>query len=90
MKTSNLVFKRHPFDPSGTIASHTFSNGYGVSVITGEFAYSTEDSPYEVAILYNDEIVYDTELTGDVIGHNTEEDLDIILQQVEAFPPRSQ
>ena len=52
MKVSDLVFKNHPLGFDGTVATHTFSNGYGASIITGEHAYSNEDAPYELAVYF--------------------------------------
>jgi hypothetical protein len=85
MKVSDLVFKNHPRGFEGTIATHTFSNGYGASIITGEHAYSNENAPYELAVLHNGKITYDTELTDDVLGYLTEEEVDEYLLQIEAL-----
>jgi len=85
MKVSDLVFKNHPLGFEGTIATHTFSNGYGASIITGEHAYSNEDAPYELAVLYNNEITYDTELTSDVLGYLTEDEVNEYLLKIEAL-----
>ena len=85
MKVSDLVFKEHPSKDFDTLASHTFPNGYGASIITGEHAYSNEDAPYELAVLYNGKITYDTELTGDVLGYLTEEEVNEYLLKIEAL-----
>lgn len=85
MKISDLVFKNNPLGFEGTIATHTFSNGYGASIITGEYAYSNEDAPYELAVLYNNEITYDTPLTDDVLGYLTEEEVNEYLLKIEAL-----
>jgi len=53
---------------------YRFPNGYGASVICGEYTYNIE-----TAVLHFNEddkddvtnIVYDTEVTNDVIGHQT-------------------
>jgi hypothetical protein len=55
----------------GQIAAMEFDNGYGISVITGYGAYGSTDAPYEIAVLKDDDICYDTEITDDVIGHLT-------------------
>lgn len=85
MKVSDLVFKNHSLGFDGTVATHTFSNGYGASIITGEHAYSNEDAPYELAVLYNNEITYDTELTSDVLGYLTEDEVNEYLLKIEAL-----
>jgi len=74
MKFEDLQFKPHPafsgaptFDATATQARHDFPNKYGVSIITGTNAYSSPpDAPYEVAIMHDGNIVYNTPLTEDV------------------------
>lgn len=85
MKVSDLVFKNHSLGFGGTVASHTFPNGYGASIITGEHAYSSEDAPYELAVLHNNEITYDTPLTDDVLGYLTEDEVNEYLLKIEAL-----
>lgn len=60
-----------------------FDNGYGVSVVTGKGAYSDESNPYEVAVLYKDELTYSTEITDDVIGYMTEDGVTEIMKKVQ-------
>lgn len=60
-----------------------FPNGYGVSVVTGEFAFTDEDHPYELAIFKDGNICYDTHITNDVIGHLTEEGVTEIMKKVQ-------
>ena len=79
MKVSDLVFRDHPAGMGGTITSHNFSNGYGASIITGSMFYSRPSAPYELAVLHKDEICYDTELTGDVLGYLTEDEVNDYL-----------
>lgn len=88
MKLSELDFKNHPNPGFGTITSHTFANGYGASIITGENAYTSTNAPYELAVLHNGKITYETELTGDVLGYLTEADVNEYLTKIEALPPK--
>jgi hypothetical protein len=83
MKVSDLVFKEHPSKGFDTIATHTFPNGYGASIITGQNAYSSETAPYELAVLHNSKITYDTPLTGDVLGYLTEDEVNEYLLKIE-------
>lgn len=85
MKLSELEFIKHPSQGYDTIATHTFPNGYGASIITGEYAYSNEDAPYELAVLHNGKITYDTPLTGGVLGNLTEEEVNEYLLKIEAL-----
>lgn len=88
MKVSDLDFKRHQVDPSGTKAEATFNNGYGASVITGDYFYTSDKCPYEVAVLYEGSLVYDTPITDDVLGYLTEEEANQALKDIEALPER--
>ena len=48
---------------------YRFENNYGASVICHEFSYSSKGHKWELAVLYGDDITYDTPITSDVIGH---------------------
>jgi hypothetical protein len=73
-----------------------FPNGYGVSVVryksfyapnNGYSSYTSNDSEWEVAVLYGNEnewdITYNTEITDDVLGHLTEGEVDWVMLQVQ-------
>ncbi len=81
----DLKFKAHPKMIAGfnTITRINFKNKYGVSVITGSSAYSDINNPYEVAILHNNLLSYDTPITDDVIGHCSESKVTEIMKQVQ-------
>lgn len=55
-----------------TLARLDFPNGYGVSVVCGDRSYSS-DGTYELAVLRDGKICYDTFLTNDVLGWQTPE-----------------
>lgn len=67
----------------GTQWKFEFDNGYGVSVITGSFAYCNEFQPYELAVLKHDELCYDTPITDDVIGYLTSNEVYDLLDRIE-------
>jgi len=80
----NLEFEDHPSQPwFEKQARMSFENGYGVSVVTGQHAYTSKDKPYEVAVLYNDSVTYDSPLTDDVLGYQSEEDLSEIMKTLQ-------
>lgn len=60
-----------------------FDNGYGASVITGEFACCNDAKPYELAVLHHDELCYDTPITDDVIGFLTSDEVFDLLDKIE-------
>jgi hypothetical protein len=71
---------------SKTQARMDFENGYGVSVITGSGAYGSGSHPYEVAVMLNGSLCYDTPITDDVIGYNDESMVTEIMKKVQELP----
>jgi hypothetical protein len=83
MKTfKNLEFKNHPMG-HGVQALIYFDNGYGASVVRSEHTYGGSDGLYELAVLKNGNITYDTPITDDVIGYLTEEGVTEYLQKIQ-------
>jgi hypothetical protein len=89
MKTFNdLQFKEHPRGAvyGGIISRIIFDNGYGATVVQGPHSYGGADGLYELAVVgKDDEICYDTPITGDVEGYLSEAqvtDLLIKIQQL--------
>lgn len=68
----DLKFDKHPSFMLQDIARCCFPNGYGLSVVNGDGAYCTKDT-YEVAVLHDGELTYDTPLTDDVMSCVTPE-----------------
>ena len=89
MKTfKDLFFEVHRCYPAlNTMAVMNFDNGYGISVITGKTAYSDETHPYEVAVLKDDEICYDTPITDDVIGYCTADMVTDLMCKIQNLQP---
>jgi hypothetical protein len=92
MKFSDLNFHPHTNYPDGIAARHFFDNGYGVSVVRfttqfGSGSYGAEQGLYEVAVIKgneeNWEICYDTVIAEDVLGHQSEEEIEVLLYEVE-------
>jgi hypothetical protein len=84
MKTFNeLEFKSHP-NMNGVQARIQFENGYGASVVKGEYTYGGEDGLYELAVLdSNGDLTYSTPVTSDVEGHLSEDDVTKLLEQIQ-------
>jgi hypothetical protein len=92
MNFSDLDFQPHTNYPDGGIAARQFfDNGYGVSVVrfTSPFggSYGADEGLYEVAVIKGTEddwnITYDTPITDDVLGHLSEEEVEVLLYEVE-------
>jgi hypothetical protein len=67
----DLEFKDKDPVMVGQMARLNFDNGYGVSIISGYGANGSTVAPYELAVLKDDDLCYDTEITDDVIGYLT-------------------
>jgi hypothetical protein len=84
MKTfKNLDFKPHPNNMGGVQAIEKFDNGYGVSVVRTPYTYGGKDGLYELAVLDNDGITYDTPITNDVLGYLSEQDVTEVLIKIQ-------
>ena len=60
----------------------TFSNGYTASVVR------FSDRDYEVAVMYNGKLVYDTPVTADVVRCNNILQAEAVVDQIMDLPPR--
>jgi hypothetical protein len=61
---------------------YKFPNGYGASVVKHKGSYGYAQGLWELAVLFNGELCYDTEITSDVIGHLNDPEVDNILGQI--------
>ena len=88
MKFFDLQFNPHKNYPdTGVQAKHFFDNGYGVSVVSFPGSYGFRDGLYESAVLKGTEedwnLCYDTWITNDVLGYQSEEEVEVLLHDVE-------
>lgn len=65
---------------------YDFDNGFGASVIRHRYSYGGEDGLYELAVLKDGHLCYDTEITSDVCGYLSEEEVNELLHKIEALP----
>ena len=83
----DLQFEPHSLftiDPTAIQAIMEFDNGYGVSVIRGQCFYCNENT-YEVAILKDGDICYDTPITDDVLGYQTKDQVTKIMKKLQTY-----
>lgn len=89
---NDLMFKNHPNGMGGFQARMDFENGFGVSVVCGLHLYSTPRAnlyaasmyeAYEVAIMEDGHLTYDTPITDDVIGYASPEEVTSIMERVQ-------
>jgi len=64
-----------------------FDNGYGASIVCHDFSYGGpfrvgKSNLYELAILHNGELCYDTPITDDVLGWRNIEEINKILKEI--------
>ena len=90
-----------PHDLGGDQYRFAFENRYGASVVRftiggGAGSYGASAGLWELAVLYNEHpengvdphdftLTYNTEITNNVIGHLTEEDVAVLLDRIEAL-----
>ena len=79
----DLEFTKHHSHHLNNIANIEFSNGYGVSVLSGEYAYTDTDTQYELAIRKKGKLCYTTGITDDVIGYLSPSGVSDIMKQVQ-------
>lgn len=63
-----------------------FANGYTASIITD--GYGCSEGLYELAILHDGDLCYDTPITDDVLGYLTLKDVEELLYKIEKLPFR--
>lgn len=86
MKTfKDLVFKTNEIGMNKQ-AIIEFDNGYGASVVIGIHSYGGTRGLYELAVLKNNDLCYDTELTDDVLGFLTEDEVTDHLVSIQELP----
>jgi hypothetical protein len=83
------IFKDLEFVPTeeflnGIKTTLHFDNEYGISVVRHKYSYGSGLDLYEMAIMNKDnDIVYDTPVTNDVLGYLTENDVSNYMIKVQ-------
>ena len=62
-----------------------FKNNYTASIIKG---YGAEENLWEVAVLHNNKVVYDTPITDDVLGYLSDEEVVKAVTDIMNLPYR--
>lgn len=84
MKTfDDLEFKEHPNKMGGVIARIEFNNGYGASVAQTPLSYGGDQGFYELAVIKDSTIVYDSPVTNDIEGYLAPEDVTRLMEQIQ-------
>lgn len=77
----DLEHKPHSIG-NGTQATMDFKNGYGVSVVKFEGSYGYPEL-WELAVLHEGSLTYNTHITNDVLGHLSETEVTDVMKQVQ-------
>lgn len=63
-----------------------FENNYGASIVKHRFSYGNDEGLFEIAVLTGNmeswNITYDTPITSDVLGYQTSEDINNVLEEI--------
>ena len=63
----------------------TFANSYGASVIQNQYSYGGSEGKYELAVLHNGDLTYDTPIANDVIGYLDWSEVEALVDRIEAL-----
>jgi hypothetical protein len=87
----DIDFLPHAVMPGSSRAYVTFANGYGASIITGEYFYTSHDCPYELAVFHDDSINYThgIEDNTDVFGYCDEARVLHMLKLISELPAKT-
>ena len=71
---------------NGIQARTEYPNGYGASIIKGEWSYGGSEGLYEVAVYKGGSLCYSTPVTDDVLGHLSEDEVSETLELIAELP----
>jgi len=80
-----INFKELPSNPihGGIQYVYLAENGYGASIVKHSFSYGNDQGLWELAVLGKDgSLTYDIEITDDVLGYLSEEDVNETLLRI--------
>ena len=66
----------------GYVYKANFDNGYGISIVKHSGSYGHEDDQWEIAVLKDNKLCYDTPITSDVIGWLTDKEVADYAKQI--------
>jgi len=87
-KINELDWQPRSTGLGGEIAKITFDNGYTASCIRGGRYSYTKNGTYEIAVEYDGNLDYTTQITDDVLGYLGEEEANLALDAIKALPKK--
>ena len=86
MKEEKNIFRKYlkntNYFHNGLQHKYLFPNGYGASVVKHDYSYGGKDGLWELAVLVQDKITYNTSITEDVIVHLSWKNVESYLSQI--------
>ena len=70
----------------GAFRRYVLPNGYGASVVSHQHSYGGRNGLWELAVLLDGRLHYDSPITDDVIGHLREWQVSELLVEIAALP----
>ena len=70
-------------DMGGYVVQKSYKNKYGASIVSHEYSYGGKEGLWELAVLKNGELTYNTPITSDVIGWLEPKEVIKYCQQIE-------
>lgn len=86
MKKAPVGRVRTLLGTDGPVFEIEYPNGYSASVI--DDGHGRQNGRLEIAVVYQDDIVYDTPVTDDVCAHLTVSEAVKVCRQIAALPSR--
>ena len=85
MRFEELNFVNHRLLRGKATARVDFDNGYAASIVD----YGAGDGGYELAVMHSGLVCFDTPVGDDVAYEQTEEQIEQLLKDIKALPPRT-
>lgn len=67
-----------------------FKNGYTASLVRHDRSYGGNEGFWEIAVMMGEKLVYDTPITGDVVGWLNPDEVNRTLGMIEKLPVRGE
>lgn len=63
-----------------------FPNGYGASLVRHTGSYGGDEGLWELGVIRDSDLVYDTPITNDVLGYLTDKEVNQYLEEIKNLP----
>ena len=90
IENKDWKFKRYDHDFNDVHYVFTFDNGYSASIIKNKYSYGGDKDLWELAVLKDGDLCYDTPITDDVIGYLTDKEVNELLRRIEQLEGEQQ